>query len=296
MINRNMIRPAVRRLIDLSGGAVTIPVPTGEVWEIYAIQPDNVTDLQNFILSVGEKIMFWGPAATGDWNPFSDIDARYGDLTRKLKIPFHTNQLPVIVDEGQNVVVESSDNTGMVRLNWRVHDKLTGRSRFDDGARDARRRMMLTWGQYSTSVPIGANQWAVVDVSMNPPGQTRFPWEDPVYPDRRYFLLAAYWAKVYAWDTDLTWDAFRITHEGRDIVTQPTIIESPASAWDESLDTAHVGKIIFPEPYGIDSNEVLQWWLRFQNVGQAPIDPLVRVAFLCIEEFLTNDVTRGGII
>lgn len=288
MIDRNLIRPAVHRLINLVGGPVIIPVPSGETWIITNFEPHTPTWPDNAVLAIGEKIMFWGPHNT-PFTPFEQIEQVESLLKSKLWPSLYSPQLPIIADGGQNIVVYSLTGTGTLDLTWTVVDKAKGYDRFSAGGRDARRRMIFTWGDHLISLTNGTTTDVFVDRSMNPPGQTTFPWENPVGPDRRYHLIAFIQPRTQQLGVAGVMVGCRVVHEGRDLLTQPLINTLPIDMIDFST-PAHENLItVFPEPYGIDSNEILQVVYRVTMGGAVPQNVTMVCGFLCIEEFLSND-------
>jgi len=288
MIDRNLIRPVVHRLVPLAAGGTLIPVPSGETWIIYSVKPISVTWPLNAVLQIGEKIMFWAPDAA-QYRPMAQVLQWDSVWKTRLVAPFGSYQLPIVVDGGQNIVCTSPDNSGNLELAWIVVDKAKGFDRFSAGGRDARRRMIFTWGIRTVSLTNGTTTEQFITVSANPPGQTTFPWEDPVGPDRRYHLLAFIQPIVQTVGAAGVTNGVRVIHEGRDILTQPLIVTLPANTADLSSVGIQILITAFPEPYGIDSNEVLQVSYNMTMGGAVPQNVTLFAGFLAIEEFLSND-------
>jgi hypothetical protein len=272
----------------LTAGPILIPVPSGETWIIYNFKPVSVTWPLNAVLAVGEKIMFWAPDAAA-FRPMAQILQWDSVWNSRLLKPQGDNQLPIVVDGGQTLVLYSADGSGDVMLSWIVVDKAKGFDRFSTGGRDARRRMIFTWSYHVILQTNGTTVEHFLDVSANPPGQTTFPWEDPVGPDRRYHLLQFIQPIVQTLGVAGTMVSMRVIHEGRDILTQPLIATLPASVADLSSVGQQILVTTFPEPYGIDSNEVLQVSYTVTMGGAVPQNITLFAGFLAIEEFLSND-------
>lgn len=294
MIDRQMIRPAVHRYVDLTAGPVTIPVPSGETWIIYNFRPVTITWPLNAVLAIGEKVMFWSPDNT-QFTPMGSIETACSLWDMRLLSKSLDKQLPIIADGGQNIVVYSEDNTGHLYLDWIVVDKAKGLDRFTPGGRDAKRRMIFTWGYQAFTVTNGTAPYCYIVNSANVPGQTTWPWGDPVPPDRRYWLLAFVQPltqdlAVAAAITDVV-----VYHEGRAILTQPLILTLPATLSDILNGGAQNQVTIFPEPYGIDSNEILQVAYQITQGGAVPAQSNLYCGFLAIEEFMSGDAEPTGV-
>ncbi len=292
MIDRNMIAPAVHRLVDLTAGPVNILVPPGMAYEIYRFLPAAQTAPGNVTLQIGEKMMFWAPHHDG-YRPMGGPDLEYDIWVHELYRRMGQLYIPWIAQEGQNITIASEGNETTCLIAYRKHDLKVGLNEYSDGGKMGKRRLIFSWAQDVFNVGIGATVWHQMIGNENPPGETTFPWLDPVNPDRRYHLLALFpsvWRTVGA---NLTADGIRLVHEGRDLITDQPVVEDDNTVVDIYENTNYQAIMPFPEPYGIDSNEVLQAWIRITSTDIGIQEATYDMGLLMIEEFLHKAGREG---
>lgn len=285
MIDRDMIAPAIHRLVDLTAGPVNILVPPGQAYEIYRFLPSTQTSPNNVTLQIGEKMMFWAPHHTG-YRPMTGPDTTRDIWSHELYRRMGMLYIPWIAQEGQNITIASEGNETTCLIAYRKHDLKVGLNEYSDGGKMGNRRLIFSWAQDIFAVGAGLSVWHQMIGNQNPPGETTFPWIDPVNPDRRYHLVAflpSVWRVIGA---NLTCTGIRLSHEGRDLITDHPVIELDSTVVDIEQTTIYQAIMPFPEPYGIDSNEVLQAWVRITSTDLGPQNATYEMGLLMIEEFL----------
>ncbi len=282
---KGLVSASVRRSVDMTGGAVDITVPAGQLWEIFA---NNLTTLvtagQRWSIAVDGKTMYWAQGS-------ANFDVSLGMLANlnpglmEDVNRFGAERIPVLAAEGQVITVSSSDNSGVAVLAYRIHTLNNGLSRDSDGGTEGKRRLIFSNSIHAVTVLAGATDDILCNTNFNAPGETVFPWAGNVPPQRVYKILALAIGVSNTVGTGLTRNGIRLLHEGRELLTPGGVVQTPANVCPH----VGVGALLhfLPEPYEVNSFEQVQVYNRVTSTDGGPQTATLYNGLFMIEEFLS---------
>jgi len=282
---RNLISPNVKRSIDMTGGAVNIIVPAGQVFEIMSmVLTTLVTAGQRWSCAIDGKTMYWAPG-DANFDPSLGFLAITQPFLNLDLINLSARRIPLVAVEGQTITFVSTDNTGVVSIQYRVHTLAAGLTEEYDGALYGKKRIIFSHALQVTSVGAGLTVDIPVLTNANAPGETVFPWAANVPPDRKYFILALLIGISNTVGTNLTRNGIRLLHEGRELLTPAGIVQTPATVCP-FISVGYLANI-FPVPYEVNNFEQVQLFIRVTSTDGGAQNASLYAGLLMIEEFLS---------
>jgi hypothetical protein len=269
----------------MTGGAVNITVPAGQIWEIFAHNLTTlVTAAARWSIEVDGKSMYWSQGCA-NFDPSLGMLANLNPGLMEDVNRFGAERIPVLAAEGQVITVWSTDNSGVVVLSYRIHTLNNGLSRISDGGTESKKRLIFSNSLQVTSVALGATVDILINTNFNAPGETVFPWGGNVPPQRVYKILALVIGVTNTVGTNLTRNGIRLLHEGRELLTPGGLVQTPANV------CPHVGVgalfHFLPEPYEVNSFEQVTVYNRVTSTDAGAQDATLYNGLFMIEEFLS---------
>ena len=285
MLNRAILSPRVHAGVDNGSLPISITVPAGQVYRILSID-GNVDITAGLIctLTIDGKSMFWYPGVTAfgpmRWvnNERSGID---GFMRDWLHIPF----MGIIADEGQTIGVNSGDGTGSFHMIYEIHGARDIHNRLSDGGVDGRKRQIISFGYQVTSVGAGLTSDIQIVTAVNAPGNTTFPYQTVVPPQRKYLIHGFVVPNTTVCGTNLALNGLRVVHEGRELISPAGTVVAPDRMIDVGFASA-AKWVLFPEPYEVNAFEAVQVYMRVTSTDAGAQNATLSCGLLMTEEYL----------
>jgi len=283
--DQNTIGPQIHRHIDLTGGPVNVNVPTGEIFVITGIRPVTITAGQRLLVSVDSKLMYWCSGHAGcnittgsEALVYTRAREKYNNILQMFR--------PIIAVEGQIVSFQSEDNTGVVRIEYRVIKVGKGIDIQSDGAYDGLTRTIQLLGRQVTSVGAGATVDIPITTNFNPAGVTTFPFGTVSPPNREYELLIFFTIWNATVGTNLTWNGIRVLHEGREVLTPAGLVQAPGNIQEGTMGATTALFWTFPHGHLILPFETVQVFFRVTSADVGAQDATLECGFIANERFI----------
>lgn len=266
-------------------------VPVGQVWEITPRGSWQGTAPDCNYITVDNHLMWWSPNAN-DHTPYNAFTIPDPVFQERDSMILNAQNIPVIADEGQIIEFGSYALTGELFVDIKIHKREEGINSYLDGGTNGKRKLVVSYSITPVTVLAGATVEIILNNSLNPAGAPVFPWLSVVPPQKRYKFLAMVKPTSNTVGTNCTWNALRIIHEGRSIVTMPGIVEPVGDLFMKS-NTAE-DMFICPDDWYFDPYESIQVYARITSTDAGPQACEVVLTIIMIEEDIGNEAAPAA--